>query len=423
MDQPTRLHPLVPIRLRAAFVVAALVAVACGGGNDAAPTPTPTPSGAAPTPAPPAPGPTPSPPANPPRVVTVASGLSNPWSLAFLPDGSMLVTERVGTLRRLAADGTLLGGVAGVPSVAFAGQGGLHDVALARDFATSRRIFLSFAEAGSGTASGTNGLAVGTGVLSADGSALAQWQVIFRQLPKVASQGHFGGRLVVNNDGTLFITAGDRQANSERDKAQDLGQGHGKVFRVGVDGSVPADNPFVATSGAQPQIWTYGHRNPQGAALRPGTSQLWTSEHGPQGGDEVNFTRPGLNYGWPRVSYGCEYGEPVGNCTPVGGASTGAAYEPPMTYWVPTSIAPSGMAFYDGDRFPDRFPEWRGNLFVGALAGMALWRIVLSGDTVVQREALFTDLGERIRDVRQGPDGWLYLVTDGGSGRVLRVER
>ncbi len=175
----------------------------------------------------------------------------------------------------------------------------------------------------------------------------------------------------------------------------------------------------MTTPGAQPQIWTYGHRNPQGAALRPGTGQLWTNEHGPQGGDEVNLMRPGLNYGWPSVSYGCEYGTPAGNCTPVGGASTGVGYEPPATYWVPTSIAPSGMAFYDADRFP----EWRGNLFVGALAGMALWRIVLSGDVVVSREALFADLGERIRDVRQGPDGWLYLVTDGAAGRVLRVER
>ena len=328
----------------------------------------------------------------------------------------MLVTERSGTLKRLGANGSTLGTVAGVPAVAFAGQGGLLDIALATDFASSRRLFLSFAETGSG---GTSGLAVGTGVLSADGASLAQWQVIFRQLPKVASDNHFGGRIVVSGDGTLFVTAGDRQLDTERGKAQDLSQGNGKVFRIAADGSVPGGNPFAATTGAQPQIWTYGHRNPQGAALRPGTSQLWTSEHGPQGGDEVNLTQPGLNYGWPNVSYGCEYGAPVGNCTPVGGASTGPGYEAPKTYWVPTSIAPSGMAFYEGAGFP----EWRGNLFIGALAGTALWRIVLSGDTVVQREALFSELGERIRDVRQGPDGWLYLVTDGGAGRVLRIER
>jgi glucose/arabinose dehydrogenase len=331
----------------------------------------------------------------------------------------MLVTERAGTLKRLAANGSTLGTVGGMPAVAFVGQGGLLDVALASDFASSRRIFLSFAEAGSGAQAGTNGLAVGTGVLAADATSLTQWQVIFRQLPKIASEGHFGGRIVVSSDGTLFVTAGDRQANSERDKAQDLSQGHGKVFRIATDGSVPSGNPFASTTGAQPQIWTYGHRNPQGAALRPGTSQLWTHEHGPQGGDEVNLMRAGLNYGWPRVSYGCEYDTPVGNCTPVGGASTGPGYEPPVTYWVPISIAPSGMAFYDAAGFP----EWRGNLFIGALAGMALWRIVLSGDTVVQREALFTDLNERIRDVRQGPAGWLYLVTDGAAGRVLRIER
>jgi glucose/arabinose dehydrogenase len=414
-----------PTNLRIAFLACALTVASCAG-SDTPATDTP-PSGAAPVPAPePAPPAPPEPapplppsPADPVRVVTVASGLSNPWSLAFLPDATMLVTERGGSLKRLGTDGALLGYVTGVPTVAANGQGGLLDVALARDFASSRRLFLSFCEPGTGGEAGTNGLAVGTGVLSADGASIGQWQVILRQSPKVASNGHFGGRIVVGDDGTLFVTAGDRQATSERDKAQDLGQGHGKVFRVHADGSVPGDNPFVGTQGAQPQIWTYGHRNPQGAALRPGTGQLWTHEHGPQGGDEVNLMRPGLNYGWPRVSYGCDYGGPIGTCTPVGGASTGPGYEPPVTYWVPTSIAPSGMAFYDADRFP----EWRGNLFVGALAGMALWRIVLDGDTVVQREPLFTELGERIRDVRQGPDGWLYLLTDSSAGRLLRVER
>ena len=190
-------------------------------------------------------------------------------------------------------------------------------------------------------------------------------------------------------------------------------------MRIRSDGSVPADNPFTGQAGAQATIWSYGHRNVQGAALHPLTGELWATEHGPQGGDEVNRVRAGLNYGWPRVSYGCDYGSPVGNCTPVGGASTGAGYEPPVSYWVPTSIAPSGLVFYTGGRYP----EWRDQLFSGALAGQALWRIQLNGNQVVQREALLTDLGERLRDVRQGPDEWLYVVTDSGNGRVLRLER
>jgi glucose/arabinose dehydrogenase len=291
---------------------------------------------------------------------------------------------------------------------------------VARDFATSRRIFLSFAEPGTGAEAGRNGTAVGTATLDAGFTALSGWTVIFRQSPKVAgSQQHYGGRLVTAADGTLFVTLGERSISSERGRAQDLGAGHGKVMRIRVDGSAPADNPFASTAGAQTTIWSYGHRNPQGAALHPTTGELWTSEHGPQGGDEVNRTLAGRNYGWPLVSYGCEYGTPVGNCTPVGGASTGAGFEPPITYWVPTSIAPSGMAFYTGDRFP----EWRGNLFIGALAGRALWRLELNGNAVASREALFTSLNERIRDVRQGPDGWLYLLTDNPSGRIVRIVR
>jgi aldose sugar dehydrogenase len=257
-------------------------------------------------------------------------------------------------------------------------------------------------------------------VLDANATALTQLQVIFRQSPKVAgSSAHYGGRLVQAPDGLLFVTMGERQLDSERGKAQDLSTGHGKVMRITTDGLALTDNPFANRPGAQAAIWSYGHRNPQGAAIDPSTGELWTSEHGPQGGDELNRTRAGLNYGWPLVSYGCEYGTPVGNCTPVGGASTGPDFEPPVSYWVPTSIAPSGLAFYTGDRFP----EWQGNLFMGALAGKALWRVQLSRNSVVTREALFTDLNERIRDVRQGPDGWLYLLTDNSSGRILRVER
>lgn len=378
--------------------------VACGGGSG-------TDAGAAPVPASP-PGPL--------RAVTVASGLVNPWSLAFLPEGGLLVTERPGRLRRVAPNGQLVAAaVTGVPAVSAAGQGGLFDVVLAADFASSRRLYLSYAEPGTGAEAGRNGLAVGSAVLSADGSALSQWRVIFRQSPKAASSGHFGGRIVLAPGDTLFITLGDRQAASESVKAQDLSQGHGKIMRIRSDGSVPADNPFIGQSGAQATIWSYGHRNVQGAALHPLTGELWATEHGPQGGDELNRVRAGLNYGWPRVSYGCDYGSPVGNCTPVGGASTGPGYEPPVSYWVPTSIAPSGLVFYTGGRYP----EWQGQLFSGALAGQALWRLQLSGNQVVQREALLTDLGERIRDVRQGPDEWLYVLTDSGNGRVLRLER
>jgi aldose sugar dehydrogenase len=341
--------------------------------------------------------------------------------MAFLPDGRILVTEKAGSLRLVSADGaSVSAAISGVPAVDAAGQGGLFDVLVARDFATSRRIFFTFAEPGSGAEAGRNGLAVARAVLDSGGSTLSQLQVIFRQTPKVSgTSGHYGGRLVQAADGHLFVTQGDRQIGSEMGNAQLLDKGNGKIMRITQDGTAPADNPFVNTAGAQAGIWSYGHRNPQGAALHPGTGELWTSEHGPQGGDEINRTLAGLNYGWPKVSYGCNYGDPVGNCTPVGGASTGAGYEPPLTYWVPTSIAPSGLAFYTGDRFP----EWRGNLFAGALSGKALWRIELNGNTVSNREALFTSLNERIRDVRQGPDGWLYLLTDSTSGRIVRVER
>ena len=399
----------------------ALSLAACGGGNSGTPTaPAPTPSPApAPAPSPPSPAPAPSPGA-PPRAETFTTGLVSPWSLAFLPDGSMLVTERGGQLKRVSADGaTVSAPISGVPTVDSNGQGGLFDVAVASDFAASRRIFLSFAEPGSGAEAGRNGTAVGTGVLNAGHTALNNWTVIFRQSPKVASSAHFGGRIVLAAGGMLYVTLGERQLGSERGKAQDLTTGHGKVMRIRTDGTSPGDNPFATTAGAQASIWSYGHRNPQGAALHPQTGELWTSEHGPQGGDEVNRSRAGLNYGWPLVSYGCEYGAPVGACTPVGGASTGAGFEPPLTYWVPTSIAPSGLAFYTGDRFP----EWRGNLFLGALAGQALWRLELNGNTVAAREALFTGLNERIRDVRQGPDGWLYLLTDSSNGRIVRIVR
>ncbi len=390
---------------RTTTILALAVLTACGGGGGADEADAATPPAAPPGPL---------------RATALASGLVNPWSLAFLPDGRMLVTERPGRLRLVSSDGrTVSPAITGVPAVDAVGQGGLFDVALAADFATTRRVFLSYAEPGSGAEAGRNGLAVGTALLNADATALTGWQVIYRQTPKVASAGHFGGRIVVAPGGLLYITQGDRQLDSERGKAQDLSQGHGKIVRIRADGGVPADNPYVGRAGAQGSTWSYGHRNVQGAALHPSTGELWATEHGPQGGDELNRVQRGANYGWPLVSYGCEYGAPVGNCTPVGGASTGAGFEPPVSWWVPTSIAPSGLVFYTGSRFP----EWRGQFFMGALAGQALWRIELNGNTVVAREALLTSLGERIRDVRQGPDGWLYLLTDSGNGRLLRVER
>ena len=351
-----------------------------------------------------------------PTAVTVAGGLSHPWSLAFLPDSRMLVTERTGTLRIVTETGAASAPIAGIPAVDARGQGGLLDVALDPAFAANRRVYLSYAEPGSGAESGRNGTAVARGTLAADGTRLANLQVIFRQQPKIASTAHFGSRLAFAPDGTLFITLGDRY--TERDAAQDLSNTLGKVVRIHTDGSVPADNPFVGRAGVRPEIWSYGHRNVQGAVLHPVTGELWTHEHGPQGGDEVNITRAGRNYGWPKISYGCEYGAPVGHCTPVGGATSAPGMEQPLTEWVPVSIAPCGMAYYTGALFPG----WRGNLFLGALAGQALWRLQLDGNRVVAREALLTDLGERIRDVRQAPDGALYLISDGASAKIYRLQ-
>lgn len=340
------------------------------------------------------------------QVDTVASGLVNPWGLAFLPDGRMLVTERPGRLRIVVADGRLSEPLKGVPEVVAQGQGGLLDVALGPDFATSRLVYLSYAEAGEGN---TNGTAVARGRLSADGTALETVQVIFRQQPKVASRGHFGSRLVFAPDGKLFVTLGERMAFRER--AQDLGAHFGKVVRIEADGTVPADNPFVGREDARPEIWSYGHRNPQSAGLHPVTGKLWIVEHGARGGDEVNIPEAGKNYGWPVISFGVHYsGEKIGE----GRAKDGM--EQPVYYWDP-SIAPSGFLFYSGDLFP----KWKGDLFVGALAGQLLARLDVNGDKIAGEERLLKGLGERIRDVRQGPDGAIYLLTDASNGRILRL--
>ncbi len=336
-------------------------------------------------------------------ITTVAKGLEHPWSLAFLPDGRMLVTERPGRLRYVTPEGALSDPITGVPEVYAQGQGGLLDVILDPAFAANSTIYLSYAEPGEGE---TNGTAVARARL--DGGRLADVKVIFRQQPKVASKHHFGSRLVFARDGNLFITTGER--NSERDKAQDLGTDLGKILRIKPDGGVPGDNPFVGREGALPEIWSYGHRNSQGATLHPDTGQLWEIEHGPRGGDEINLPQAGRNYGWPVITYGREYsGGPIGEGT----AKVGM--EQPVHYWVP-SIAPSGMTFHDGHAYP----AWKGQLFVGALAAQQLVRLEVEPDGKVDKEERIA-IGKRVRDVREGPDGALYLATDEDAGEILRV--
>jgi aldose sugar dehydrogenase len=357
-------------------------------------------------------------------VTDVATGLSSPWGMVFLPDSSVLVTEKAGTLRIVSPTGGVSAAISGVPAVDSRGQGGLLDVALDPAFATNQRIYLSYAKPSANTADG-NHTAVARAVLNTATLALSQVTVIFEQLPKVVSTGHFGSRLVFDKNGYLFVTLGDRQSNDQRGFAQDLSRGHGKVARITTDGAPAPGNPSLGAS-AQPSIWSYGHRNPQGAALHPTTGQLWVNEHGAQGGDELNLALAGKNYGWPLASYSQEYG----STTPVGVTSL-PGMTLPVSYWLTrdgstytsgskSSIAPSGMAIYSGTRFP----EFQGNVFLGALAGTALWRVVLGGadgTTEVFRERLLASRGERIRDVRVGPDGWIYLLTD--NGKLLRVSK
>jgi glucose/arabinose dehydrogenase len=337
------------------------------------------------------------------RATTVASGLEHPWGLAFLPDGRMLVTERAGRLRIVDRDGRVSSPLAGVPKAYASGQGGLLDVALSPSFAADRLVYLSYAEPGDGGA----GTAVARARLAEGG--LESLQVIWRQTPKVGGPNHWGSRLVFARDGTLFVTVGDRF--SERDRAQDLSTTIGKVVRINADGSVPRDNPFVGRDGAKSEIWSYGHRNVQAAALQPQTGRLWTVEHGARGGDELNQPQAGRNYGWPVISYGVEY-----SGLRIGEGTAKAGMEQPVYYWDPV-IAPSGATFYTGDAFPD----WRGSLFIGSLRPGALVRLTLDGDRVVAEERYLRDVG-RVRDVVQGPDGLLYLLTDAGDGRIVRVE-
>ena len=344
-----------------------------------------------------------------PRYVVLNDLLVRPWGLAFLPDGRILVTEKRGRMVILSAEGTTVQeALTGLPAVADASQGGLLDVALDPDFTTDPWIYWTYAEPGTGAELGLAGTAVARGRII--GSSLNDVEVIYRQKPKVTGGGHFGSRIAFRSDRTLYVTLGERQKFTP---AQDLTTTLGKVIRINRDGSIPPDNPSII--GAEPEIFSYGHRNPQGAAIRPGGDELWVTEHGPQGGDEINKIVAGGNYGWPVVSYGCNYGDPVSDACRIGGGVHEPNYIEPVSYWVPVSIAPSGMIFYTGAGFP----QWQGNLFVGALVGTALWRVELNEDQEVLRERLFFEPNERIRDVGQGPDGWIYLLTD--SGKLVQI--
>ena len=376
---------------------------ACGGASGAAPAP-----------------PAPPPAAGPAKATVLAANLSSPWGLAFLPDGRMLVTQRGGSMVIVRGDGSAVEAtLTGVPAVNSGGQGGLLDVALDPDFASDPWVYFSFSEDGSGGA--------GTALARARlvNNALQNLAVIWRQTPKVNSDIHYGSRIVFRADKTLYLTAGERgqddPAAPTAANAQNVAKTLGKVLRLNRDGSIPADNPVFASAGALPGLWSIGHRNPQGAALKPGSDELWLTEHGPRGGDELNRVLAGKNYGWPLVSYGCPYtfsqSDPA--CRP-GGGTHAPAYEEPKSTWLPVSTAPSGLAFYNGSKFP----EWSGNVFAGALAGQTLWRLVLDADNAVaQREevAAVKALGKRIRAVKQGPDGWLYLLSD--DGKIIRIER
>ena len=342
-------------------------------------------------------------------VVTVASPFENPWGLAFLPNGKMLVTERPGRLRVVSADGKLSEAVAGLPPVDARGQGGLLDVALDPAFASNGLIYWSYAEAGDGV----NNTAVARGKL-VDGAAprVENVKVIYSQRPSMNSRQHFGSRLVFGRDGVLYITQGDRSITEGRMQAQRLDGLLGKIVRIHPDGTIPKDNPFVGRDDARPEIWSLGHRNIQAAALHPTTGELWEVEHGTRGGDEINVARKGKDYGWPTIAYGIEYrGAPI-----TGNITAQAGMEQPLYYWDPV-IGPSGMMFYTGNLFP----AWKGNLFIGGHATNDLVRLELNGERVVAEERLLTDTHPKVRDVRQGPDGAIYLLTDSREGTLIKL--
>jgi glucose/arabinose dehydrogenase len=342
------------------------------------------------------------------QVEIVADGLDHPWGLAFLPDGTMLVTERKGDLRSVTAAGEVSDPIGGVPEVDARGQGGLLDVAIDPDFERNRLVYMSFAEPGDGG----NSTAVARGRLAEDAGGLTDVGIIFSQKPKVASTRHFGSRLVFDGNGHLFVTLGERSDEQFREMAQTLDNHLGKIVRINHDGSVPDDNPFVGKQDALPEIWSYGHRNVQAAVFDRETGILWEIEHGPRGGDELNIAEPGKNYGWPVVSHGINYGG-----TPVGsGAKTAPGMVDPIHQWTPV-IAPSGMTIYRGEQFD----AWQGNILVGGLRSTALVRLELDGGKVVHEERLLESRGKRIRDVVEGPKGAIYLVTDESNGEIIRL--
>lgn len=343
------------------------------------------------------------------HLTPLVEGLNHPWALAFLPGNQgMLVTERSGSLRLVSPQGKLSAPLSGVPQVWANGQGGLLDVVLSPDFKQDRLVYLSYAEGG-GTG-GTAGTVVGRGRLADDLGGLKDFQVIFRQEPKLSTGNHFGSRLVFDRDGYLFITLGE---NNERATAQDLDKLQGKIVRLYPDGRVPDDNPFVGRPGVRPEIWSFGHRNPQGAALNPWSGTLWENEHGPKGGDEINLIERGKNYGWPLATHGIDYsGQPIAEA----GGQTAPGTVAPHHVWE-KSPGISGMAFYDSDRFK----PWQHNVFIGALASRELIRLQFDGDRIEHEERLLGDLKARIRDVRQGTDGYLYILTDEDQGTLYKV--
>jgi len=404
--------------MRIAIFAAALLAIACApSGGDAQNTPgAPVQTGAANTNYPPAfPGQTRAPESRSAFSVTaetIADGLENLWAIEFLPDGRALVTERPGRMRIVGPGGAIGAPIEGLPSIHFAGQAGLLDVALSPTFQTDRMIYWSYTEARPTDGEGANGTSVARARLSNDERRLENAQVIFRQVPAWATNQHFGSRLVWDRDGHLYVTLGERSRPEPRVLAQDLGGLLGKVVRINADGSVPQDNPFVGQAGARPEIWSYGHRNMQGATLHPETGKLWTIEHGPRGGDELNVPQAGKNYGWPVITYGIEYAGPaIGE-----GIQQREGMEQPIYYWDPV-IAPSGMTFYSGAAFP----EWRGDLLIGGMRA-GLVRLELDGEHVVAEERLLTDIG-RVRDVQQAPDGALWLAIEAAEGRIVRVSK
>ena len=337
------------------------------------------------------------------RVTVIAEALEHPWGMAFLPDGGILVTERPGRLRLVKGPGQVGPALTGTPTVFASGQGGLLDVVLHPDFGRNRFVYLSYAAASPDGQS----TRVTRGRLTDQG--LADVREIVEATPRGRGGLHFGSRMAFGLDGFLYVATGERY---DRNRAQDLTDLRGKVLRLNDDGTAPSDNPFVGRAGIRPEIFSYGHRNPQGLTVHPTTGVIWEIEHGPRGGDELNRLKPGANYGWPLVTYGIDY-----SGAKIGDGASKPGIEEPAKYWVP-SISPSGMTFYTGAAFP----KWRGNLFTGGLNGQVLVRLVLDGEKVVREERLLEGAVGRIRDVRQGPDGRLYLLTDAAAGRLLRLD-